>query len=39
MRGGVFPAELAESEAMEIVRAEPPMAGATSPGRSPRPSR
>ncbi len=27
MRGGVFPAELAESEAMEIVRAEPPMAG------------
>jgi carbamoyl-phosphate synthase small subunit len=28
MRGGVFPAELPESEAMERVRAEPPMAGA-----------
>jgi carbamoyl-phosphate synthase small subunit len=27
MRGGVFPGELAESEAIESVRAEPPMAG------------
>jgi carbamoyl-phosphate synthase small subunit len=27
MRGGVFPGELAESEAMERVMAEPPMAG------------
>ena len=27
MRGGVFPAELAESEAMDRVLAEPPMAG------------
>jgi carbamoyl-phosphate synthase small subunit len=28
MRGGVFAGELAESEAMALVRAEPPMAGA-----------
>ena len=39
MRGGIFPAELAESEAMEIVRAEPPMAGSTWRARSPQPSR
>src|SRR5207253_1871236 len=28
MRGGVFPAELAETEALKLVEAEPPMAGA-----------
>jgi carbamoyl-phosphate synthase small subunit len=28
MRGGIFPAGLAEAEALEVVRSEPPMAGA-----------
>ena len=27
MRGGVFPAEIAEADARELIDAEPPMAG------------